>query len=177
MKVIRCLALAAGMMVALSFFAVPSGFSQEKSLSVEEVFLEMLTRKKVLEEIRKEWPQYEELSDDRLAREFYSKAKEDSAIKARLERMILEDRERDERNVKEQEERVEKKREELLSMWEGSGWQSELKEIGRFQGFQCAEGVIVVLDTKEGHLWSYAVPGELEYIGQIAPGEPIRWPK
>jgi hypothetical protein len=177
MKVIRCLALAVGMIVALNFFAVPSGFSQEKSLSVEEVFLEMLTRKKVLEQIRKEWPQYEELSDDRLAREFYSKAKEDSAIKGRLEQMILEDRERDERKVEEQEERVEKKREELLSMWEGSGWQSELKEIGRFQGFQCAEGVIVVLDTKQGHLWSYAVPGELEYIGQIAPGEPIRWPK
>ena len=177
MKVIRCLALAAGMMVALSFFAVPSGFSQEKSFSVEEVFLEMLTRKRVLEQIRKEWPQYEEMSDDRLAREFYSKAKEDSAIKARLEQMILEDRERDERKVKEQEERVEKKREELLSMWEGSDWQSELKEIGRFQGFQCAEGVIVVLDTKQGHLWSYAVPGELEYIGQIAPGEPIRWPR
>jgi hypothetical protein len=177
MKVIRCLVLAAGMMVALSFFAVPSSFSQEESLSVEEVFLEMLTRKKVLEQIRKQWPQYEELSDDGLAREFYSKAKEDTAIKARLEQMILEDRERDERKVKEQEERVEKKREELLSMWEGSGWQSELQEIGRFQGFQCAEGVVVVLDTKQGHLWSYAVPGELEYIGQIAPGEPIRWPK
>jgi hypothetical protein len=165
------------MMVALSFFAVPSGFSQEDSLSVEQVFLEVLTRKKVLEQIRKEWPQYEELSDDQLAREFYNKAREDSAVKARLEQMIVEDKERDEKRVKEEEERVEKKRKELLSKWDVSDWQRELEEIGRFQGFQCAEGVIVVLDTKQGHLWSYAVHGELEYIGQIAPGEPIRWPK
>jgi DNA repair exonuclease SbcCD nuclease subunit len=177
MKIFRCIALAAGIMVAVSFFAVPSGFSQEESLSVEQVFLEMLTRKKVLEQIRKEWPQYEDLSDDRLAREFYSKAKEDSAVKARLERMILEDKERDERKVKAQEARVEKKRKALLSQWDVSDWQDELDEIGRFQGFQCAEGLIIVLDTKQGHLWSYADPGELEYIGQIAPGEPIRWPK
>jgi hypothetical protein len=164
-------------MVALSFFAVPSGFGQEEGLSVEQVFLEVLTRKKVLEQIRKEWPQYEDLSDDRLAREFYNKAKEDSTVKGRLEQMILADKEREKRRVEAKEEGIEKRKQELLATWDVSEWQSELEQIGRFQGFPCADGVIVVLDTKEGHLWSYAIQGQLEYIGQIVPGSPIRWPK
>jgi hypothetical protein len=177
MKIFRCLALAIGMMVMPSFLTVPSGFSKEDSLSVEEVFLEMLTRKDVLEQIRDEWPQYDEMPDDQLAREFYNKAKEDRAIKSRLEQMILEDRERDEKRVKEEQGRTEKKRKELMSRWDASDWQGELKQVGRFRGFRCAEGVIVVLDTQQGHLWSYAIHGKLEYIGQIAPGEPIQWPK
>ena len=177
MKIFCWLVLITGMIVALTFLVVPSGFSEEDRLSAEQVFLEVLTRKKVLEEIRKEWPQYEELSDDQLAREFYNKAKEDSTVKGRLEQMILEDKDRDEKRVKEEEERIEKDRKELMSKWDVSDWQSELEQIGRFQGFRCADGVIIVLDTKQGHLWSYAINDKLEYIGQVVPGEPIHWPK
>jgi Skp family chaperone for outer membrane proteins len=176
MKICRFAAFTACAMVALSLWVVPSGLGEEKEISVEQVFLEVLTRKKVLEQLRKEWPEYQDLSDDQLAREFYRKAKEDSAVKDRLEQMILEDRERDERRLRQAEERLEKDRQELMARWDVSAWESELDQVGRFHGFQCAEGVIVVLDTKEGHLWSYAVNHKLEYVGQIVPGEPIQWP-
>ena len=177
MKILRCLALVTGVIVALSFLVVPIGFGADDQLSVEEVFLEMLTRKKVLEEIREQWPQYEDMSDDQLAREFYKKAKEDSTIKGQLEQMVQEDKERDEKRMKEEEERIEKERNELAAKWDITNWQSDLEESGRFQGIRCSDGVIVVLDTKQGHLWSYVINGKLGYIGQIVPGEPVEWPK
>ena len=53
------------------------------------------------------------------------------------------------------------------------GWNSGLQATGRFQALNVFDGkAVLILDTKEGHLWIWALPSVI-YGGRIFPGEVI----
>jgi hypothetical protein len=52
-------------------------------------------------------------------------------------------------------------------------WNSGLQVTGRFQALNVFDGkAVLILDTKEGHLWIWALPSVI-YGGRIFPGEVI----
>jgi restriction endonuclease S subunit len=71
--------------------------------------------------------------------------------------------------------------EKRIKAWEAkrqprlSEFKKTLKDVGRFQAIKIRQDTVIILDTKEGHLWIWdeIISGYLSftYAGQLCPGE------
>lgn len=70
--------------------------------------------------------------------------------------------------------------EKKMKAWEAkrqprlSKFKKTLKDVGRFQAIKIMENFVIILDTKEGHLWLWETivsDSSLTYGGQLCPGE------